>query len=394
MRQLSGKEFEEVVALVSARNSETEFVYVWLLQRAEGELFCPNIRHEAVPSCGESCTPKEKKLADIRGAVVRPLLNRCIRRTWGAPSGILSFARKHTAMVASFWGRYSVAIERHQQVQQSGLAESIRDLGAILSLHAVRSSKHPLGGISMSGKQSTSPRPEVKRPGGDMATRPLHFIFLADCSGSMSLDGKIESLNNAIREVIPHMQRVAEENPHAEVLLRAIKFSDGAQWHISQPTPVDEFLWEDLDSEGGTDMGMAFQMVADQLRMPPMTDRALPPVLVLLSDGQPTDDANAGLRMLLAEPWGKKAVRIAITIGDDADTSILQKFVDHPELKPLKANNPEQLVKYIKWASTAVLKAASSPASMAAQVSSDKRVNVPVPLPPDDDEDGNSNVVW
>lgn len=247
----------------------------------------------------------------------------------------------------------------------------------------------------MSGKKNTLQKTEVRRPGGEMATRPLHFIFLADCSGSMSVRGKIQTLNRAIREAIPHMQRVAGENLHGDVLVRAIKFSDGAQWHISQPTPVDDFRWEDLDPEGGTDMGRAFEMVADQLKMPPMSERALPPVLVLLSDGQPTDDATAGLRKLLAEPWGKKAVRIAIAIGDDADTAILQKFMDHPELKPLKAENPEQLVKYIKWASTAVLKAASSPASMATQIGSDKHVNVPVPLPPDDDEDGgNNSVVW
>lgn len=39
-----------------------------------------------------------------------------------------------------------------------------------------------------------------KRPGGEMATRPLHFIWIADCSGSMGIDGKIQALNNAIRE--------------------------------------------------------------------------------------------------------------------------------------------------------------------------------------------------
>lgn len=143
-----------------------------------------------------------------------------------------------------------------------------------------------------------------------MATRPLHFIFLADCSGSMAGE-KVETLNNAIREVIPHMRKVADENPHAQVLVRALAFSVGAQWHLSQPTPVDQFSWTDLDIPddcGGTDMGRAFQMVAGQLKMPPMSDRALPPVLVLLTDGQPTDDATAGLRELLAEPWGRKAV--------------------------------------------------------------------------------------
>ena len=104
-----------------------------------------------------------------------------------------------------------------------------------------------------------------KRPGGELATRPLHFIWIADCSGSMKEDGKIQALNMAIREAIPHMQKVAEENPNAEVLVRAMKFSSGAQWHISQPTKVADFKWEDLKASGVTDMGKAFSMIADQL---------------------------------------------------------------------------------------------------------------------------------
>jgi hypothetical protein len=56
-------------------------------------------------------------------------------------------------------------------------------------------------------------------------------------------------------------------------------------------------------------------------------------------------------------------VRIAISIGQDADAEVLQKFIAHPEMKPLAANSPEALVKHIKWASTAVLKSASSPAA-------------------------------
>ena len=88
-------------------------------------------------------------------------------------------------------------------------------------------------------------------------------------------------------------------------------------------------------------MGTALEMVAQQLKTPPMSDRALPPVLVLLSDGQPTDDFEKGLRALMAQPWAKKAVRIAIAIGQDADEDVLQKFIAHPEFKPLKARSCE-----------------------------------------------------
>jgi uncharacterized protein YegL len=233
-----------------------------------------------------------------------------------------------------------------------------------------------------------------KRPGGELATRPLHLIWVADSSGSMATDGKIQALNTAIREAIPHMQKVADENPNAQVLVRAIQFASGAQWHISQPTPVDDFKWADLSAQGETDMGKALSMVADQLKIPPMTDRALPPVLVLVSDGQPTDDFNKGLRDLMEQPWGKKAVRIAIAIGTDADHDVLQKFIGHSELKPLQANNPEALVKYIKWVSTAVLKSASAPASQAADANVPSTVNVPVPTPTADDEPTSAADVW
>ncbi len=224
-----------------------------------------------------------------------------------------------------------------------------------------------------------------KRPGGELASRPLHFIWIADSSGSMQQDGKIQALNTAIREAIPHMQKVADDNPNAQVLVRAVKFSNGAQWHISQPTPVADFAWQDISADGETDMGKALSLVAEQLKMPPMSDRALPPVLVLISDGQPTDDFDSGLKALMEQPWGKKAVRIAISIGQDADNEILQKFIGHSELKPLAANSPEALVKHIKWASTAVLKSASSPAASgtdhpaASPASAATPVGVPVP---------------
>lgn len=232
----------------------------------------------------------------------------------------------------------------------------------------------------------------AKRPGGELSSRPLHFIWIADCSGSMAGE-KIQQLNTAIREAIPHMQSVADENPNAEVLVRAVKFSDGAQWHISQPTPIADFKWNDLSAGGLTDMGKALRLVSEQLKIPPMTDRALPPVLVLISDGQPTDDFTGGLKALMDLPWGKKAVRVAIAIGRDADLDVLQKFIGHTELQPLQANNPEQLVKCIRWVSTAVLKAASSPPSQG-NTGGSPVVNVPIPVVPNVGGPTTAGDVW
>ena len=229
-------------------------------------------------------------------------------------------------------------------------------------------------------------------PGGQLARRPLHFIWIADCSGSMGYGGKIQSLNFAIRNALPAMQEAAAENPYAEVMVRVVKFSSGASWHVANPVRVDQFSWVDLEVDGVTDMGKALQLVAEQLDPAVMPQRALPPVLVLISDGHPTDDFSAGLRDLMAQPWGTKAVRIAIAIGDDAEKGVLQRFIGHPELEPLQANNADSLVRFIKWVSTAVLKSASSPASQASNEG--KGTNVTIPPPPDPDGDVDPRKPW
>jgi uncharacterized protein YegL len=113
-----------------------------------------------------------------------------------------------------------------------------------------------------------------------------------------------------------------------------------------------------------------------------MTNRGLPPVLVLLSDGQPTDNFEDGLNKLLQEPWGKKAIRISIAIGEDANMKVLQQFIGSDERSPLLARNPEALSNYIRWVSTVVQSASARPRS---QQKNDELhdSNVEIPKPPE-----------
>jgi len=206
-----------------------------------------------------------------------------------------------------------------------------------------------------------------RRPGGRLASRPLHFIWLADGSGSMRTDGKIQALNHAIREAIPHMRTAARENPHASIFVNAIRFADEAHWIGEKLTPVSEFRWQDIEAGGVTALGEALTMVGDALQPPLMTDRALPPVIALITDGLPTDDFQAGLNHLLSKPWGRQAVRIVVAIGEDSTSNeaqeIFRTFIANEMLRPFQANNPEVLVEAIRWVSTAVLKSVSSPVS-------------------------------
>lgn len=212
---------------------------------------------------------------------------------------------------------------------------------------------------------------ELQRPGGELATRPIHFFWVVDCSGSMYGE-KIGIVNNTIQECIPEMRNSADNNPNAQLLIRALQFSSGASWITTSPVPVESYSWEDMDANGLTELGKAFDLLAAQLSIPPMPSRALPPVIVLLSDGQPTDDYKKSLDKLKGMPWFRKAVKIAISIGQDADDDVLIEFTGNKELV-LQANNATALAKMIKWASTT--------ASMVSAPSSKPMNSAPISVP-------------
>ena len=201
---------------------------------------------------------------------------------------------------------------------------------------------------------------KLKIPGGALANRPLHFFWMVDCSSSMAGD-RIGAVNHAIQECIEPMREEAAGNPNAQLYIHTLKFASGASWGTAEPVPIEEFAWEDVEANGITDMGKAFELLAGRLSMPPMPARALPPVIVLLTDGNPTDDWKRPLEKLLKMPWGKKAVKVAIAIGKDAERRVLEAFTGNPEAV-LDAGNPEVLTHFIKWAST-VASAVSNPTS-------------------------------
>ena len=194
--------------------------------------------------------------------------------------------------------------------------------------------------------------------GGAVSKRTLKIYWLVDTSLSMSGE-KIATVNRAIKACIAPLRDAAEDNHEANMTVRTMKFSTGAMWHTEE-TKINEFEWYDLSANGYTDTGAALKLMATELTMEKMGSRALPPVIILMSDGNATDNYEEGLKELLAQRWGKKAVRIAIAIGEDVDLSALSQFCSNPgENPPLVADRASELVAFIKWASVEVSKSVS-----------------------------------
>jgi uncharacterized protein YegL len=199
---------------------------------------------------------------------------------------------------------------------------------------------------------------------GEVAKRNLHFFWLIDNSGSM-YGQKIATLNTAVNEAVEAVKNALAAHSEINILMSAIKFSNDASWHIGpEPVQIEDFKWQDLSADGCTATSQAINLLCEELDVEKMSRRAVPPVCILVSDGFCTDspeEYQAAIDRLNRLPWGKKAVRLVIAIGQDSeyDEAELLKFTNHKEIGVLKAETPEELVNYIKWASTTASLSAS-----------------------------------
>jgi uncharacterized protein YegL len=196
-------------------------------------------------------------------------------------------------------------------------------------------------------------------PGGGVARRPLHFIIVADCSGSMK-GAKMQALNSALRGMLPHLLRWEREQLKAQLLIRILAFATDARWHVAEPTPAQQLNagWRDLEyvHQGWTNMGPAFEAVAGAVAPGQLETRALRPAILLVTDGLPTDPPGGferGLAALTSQPAGRGALRLAVAIGRDANSEPLDRF-RRPEVPVLLAETADMIAKRLVVASIAV----------------------------------------
>jgi uncharacterized protein YegL len=180
-----------------------------------------------------------------------------------------------------------------------------------------------------------------------MPARPLPVFVLADISGSMRELRKIEPLNECVTTMIRSF--AAEDSLRGEIQVGVVTFGNTARLH--QPLiPATQLEWTDMLAGGSTPLGGAFTLLTDLLTDEDVIPkRAFMPVIILVSDGKPTDDWEAPLECLLASPRGEKAVRLAVGIGSDMeedDFDVLRKFIARPGTEPKRADEAHLLTRY------------------------------------------------
>ena len=182
--------------------------------------------------------------------------------------------------------------------------------------------------------------------------RPLPVVLLLDVSGSMNEvisdpyertgetiveDGqtwevvkggvsRIQVLNQAVTEMIASFAK--EEQLEHEFLVSVVTFGASVNIHLP-PTKASRVDWTPLSAAGATPLGEAIatakRLVEDKEATP---SRAYRPVVVLVSDGRPTDRWEASLDSFVGTGRSTKCDRMALAIGTGTDEAMLQKFID------------------------------------------------------------------
>lgn len=211
----------------------------------------------------------------------------------------------------------------------------------------------------------------------EIPRRVMPLIFLVDTSGSME-GSKIASLNTAVREALNDVGEISRNNSDAQIKVAVLEFNSSVNWMYPQPIVAEQFQWQDLNAGGMTSLGEALDGLNSKLSKSngfmaePSGSRA--PAIILLSDGEPTDDYTHALDKIKGNPWYKVAVKVAIAVGDDANKSVLADFTGNIE-SVITVHNVDQLKRIIHTVSVTASQVASQGTS---GVSSSSAPSVPV----------------
>ena len=173
----------------------------------------------------------------------------------------------------------------------------------------------------------------------------MTLFYLIDTSESMQ-GAKIGTVNSAMKECQSLLSEIAEDDD-AEMRVAVMQFSSGCSWITSETEPelLSEWVWKDLIANGITDLGAALKELDSKLSRNAFLHSqtgAYAPVILLFSDGGPTDNWEKGLELLRKNNWYQHAIKIAIDIDSGSDRNVLAEFTGTSEAI-LEANDRETL---------------------------------------------------
>ena len=176
--------------------------------------------------------------------------------------------------------------------------------------------------------------------------KSIPVLLLLDVSGSMYGD-KIDSLNEALKDMLDGFKQA--QTLETFIKLSIITFGSSINLHTELKPVSDIEQISPLRADGWTPLGAALSMAKEMIEDKDIfISGDYRPTIVLLSDGEPNDDWINPLNDFVNSGRSSKCDRLAIAFGKDADTNMLNTFIDGCENPLLYAEDAKDIHKVFK----------------------------------------------
>jgi len=168
----------------------------------------------------------------------------------------------------------------------------------------------------------------------EMPKKTMVIFFVIDTSGSME-GSKIGAVNNACRELIPELMGLPVIGDDIQLKIAVLEYSTGVRWLTPEgPVDIERFKWPTLEPAGVTDFGAACKALNEKLSAKAFMTApagACAPLIIVTTDGEPTDNWEPCLAALKQNGWFRAAIKLGIAIGEDASRDVLAAFTGTKE---------------------------------------------------------------
>ena len=168
----------------------------------------------------------------------------------------------------------------------------------------------------------------------------------------MSMDEEqITRVNTIMLEMVDLLREKANKLYSSELRIAVLQSYGTSQWLTDGLISPEDFSWQGLKASGASNFGNTLNELNNKLSREQFLVSEVgfkAPVIIFMSDGEPTDDYESALNKIKSNnKWFKTATKIAIAVGDDANLQVLQKIAGNNEAV-IKVDDLESLKKLIR----------------------------------------------
>lgn len=179
--------------------------------------------------------------------------------------------------------------------------------------------------------------------------KPLPIILVLDTSGSMSIDHRIDKLNEAVKTMIEEFKDAVQKE--VSIQLAIVSFSDCPVLQLPYTSPAN-IVYKELHAGGGTELGLALNFVKEIIEDKEKTpSRAYRPLVVLVSDGQPFPGWEEPMKQFIDEGRTSKSDRMSMFIGpkDESAKEVMRAFLRNTANDVFLAEDASHITDFFKF---------------------------------------------